>query len=236
MKKFLLLSVAMLLCVVSAEAQDVLTKHNGEDLQVIVKEVDGKNVRYVLFSEPNGVIYTIPKSDILIIRYASGRNEIFNSRRTPYNHNVKSHRNMDYEIYEGMSYKELKYIYDYRYYRLSQSSEFYSPAWCGVASGFIPGLGQMMCGEIGRGFAFLGGVVGGLAISLITPIGLVVVPAVQIWGIVDATRVAKVMNMYNSELQSQYSSISIDLHPSLTPTFSQSGIGVASGFTLSLTF
>lgn len=241
MKKFLLLSMAILLCVVSANAQDVLTKHNGEDLNVIIKEIDGKNVKYVLFSEPNGVVYTISKSEVLIIRYASGRNEIFNSRGTHYNHNAAYRRNMDYDIYEGMSYKDLKHIYDYRYYnqsRVSGVTEIYSPAWCGTASFFIPGLGQMICGEVGRGFAFLGGYVGCTAIAALGApfIGMVVGTAINIWNIVDATRVAKVMNMYNSELRSQYSSISIDLHPSLTPTFLQSGIGVASGLTLSLTF
>ena len=36
----------------------------------------------------------------------------------------------------------------------------FSPAWSEVASFIIPGLGQMMCEETGRGFAYPGGTVG----------------------------------------------------------------------------
>lgn len=82
MKKFLLLAAALVMSAVAMNAQDLLTKNNGEDIKVIVKEIDAQNVKYVLFSEPNGVLYTMPKSEILMIRYASGRNEIFGNQRS----------------------------------------------------------------------------------------------------------------------------------------------------------
>ena len=77
MKKFLLLAIGVMMSAVAANAQDYLTTKLGDDIQVIVKEVNADNVKYVLFSEPNGVVYTMPKSEILMIRYASGRNEVF---------------------------------------------------------------------------------------------------------------------------------------------------------------
>ena len=70
MKKLLLLAIGVMMSAVAVNAQDLLTKKSGEDIQVIVKEVNADNVKYVLFSEPNGVVYTIPTSDILRIRYA----------------------------------------------------------------------------------------------------------------------------------------------------------------------
>ena len=56
MKKFLLLVAALVMSAVAMNAQDLLTKNNGDDLQVIVKEVNANDIKYVLFSEPNGVV------------------------------------------------------------------------------------------------------------------------------------------------------------------------------------
>ena len=53
-----------------------------------------------------------------------------------------------------MKYKELKKIYNYRMY-VPTLYDRHSPAWSVVASFFIPGLGQMVNGSVGRGFAWL---------------------------------------------------------------------------------
>ena len=68
MKKILFLAAMVIVGLTAASAQDLLTKQNGDDLQVVVKEVNTDDVKYVLFSEPNGVVYTLPKSEILMIR------------------------------------------------------------------------------------------------------------------------------------------------------------------------
>lgn len=254
MKKFLLLAAALVMSAVAMNAQDLLTKNNGEDIEVIVKEIDAQNVKYVLFSEPHGVLYTMPKSEILMIRYASGRNEVFSnqqSSRTTTSANTHStYYGYDYgmadQIWVGMKYNELKNIYDYRMYR-SGGYERYSPVWSGIGSFLIPGLGQICCGEAGRGLIQWG-------LSILCNIGtlagfsdddfngaIVICPlanvGIGIWSIVDAVRVAKVKNMYETDLRSMRSSVEVEMYPSLNTFTTQSnGVGVAPGMTLSFTF
>lgn len=57
-----------------------------------------------------------------------------------------------------MKYKEYKDFYKARDYE-SQPGDKYSPALGGVLSWLIPGLGQMVNGEVGRGFKYFGGAI-----------------------------------------------------------------------------
>ena len=61
-----------------------------------------------------------------------------------------------YEIWPGMPYKLVKQIYDPDDYVKSKYDEF-NPALSGTISFFIPGLGQMINKEFGRGMLLLGG-------------------------------------------------------------------------------
>lgn len=127
-------------------------------------------------------------------------------------------------------YKINKSIYNYRTYT-HQIGDPYNIGVAGITSLLIPGLGQMISGEAGRGVAFLGGYVGCLVVygvgaaSAIMDIdgggtgasgagvmllGLGGALAVNIWSIVDAVHVAKVNNLafrdktktsYNIKLQ-----------------------------------
>lgn len=246
MKKFLLLVSTFLMSFVVANAQDVLTKQTGEQINVLIKEIDANNVKYVLFSEPDGVVYTMPKSEILMIRYASGRNEIFSQTQTTANKSPYPYY-VDYGganiITVGMKYKELKNIYDFGDWH--GGYEKYSPFWCGFGSFFIPGLGQMCAGEGLRGLGHVGinvglsilstgflanDQVGAYILTEIARFGL------NIWSIIDASRVAKVKNMYYTDLRSQYSDISVDMYPSLIPTYSQSGLSTVPSMTFAISF
>lgn len=60
------------------------------------------------------------------------------------------------QVAPGMKYRELKNLYNARDY-VPSSVDPYSKGWAGAASFFVPGLGQAVCGEVGRGFAFFGG-------------------------------------------------------------------------------
>ena len=246
MKKLFLLAIVALASTMSLSAQDILTKQNGEDLQVIVKEVNADNVKYVLYSEPNGVLYTMPKADILMVRYASGRNEVFGHQTTAKTNNPYT---IDYGggkyIQAGMKYNELKNIYDYHDWR--GGYERYSPFWCGFASFFIPGLGQICAGETSRGLGIWGTNIlistVGLASLYTDETGLVYLLCscanlgLGIWSIVDASQVAKVKNMYETDLRSSYySGVSVDLYPSLSPMQYGGNLKVAPGMTLAITF
>ena len=111
-------------------------------------------------------------------------------------------------------YKINKTKYDYSTWSYEEGDP-YNPTTCGVLS-IIPGVGQMVAHEFGRGAAFLGGFAGcwvisavgagiamgsiddelGIALGVgIVVVGLSGMAAVDIWSIVDATRVAKVNNL-----------------------------------------
>lgn len=101
--------------------------------------------------------------------------------------------------------------YDYRSYSY-QPGDPYHPAGAGIASFFIPGLGQTICGEWGRGAVFLIGWLGGFGMVISGMIiqsntgegndgmslvysGLGFSAISWIWSIGDAVRVAKVNNL-----------------------------------------
>lgn len=162
MKKILFIMAALVLSAATVSAQDLITKKTGEDIKAKVLEIDNNNVKYKLFEEPNGVTYTMPKSQILMIRYESGRNEVFNtapSVPSAYNGYAVSTREPIEGIVPGMKYNQLKSIYDYRNW-LPEMGDKHNPAVMGVCSWIVPGLGQMISGEIGRGFGWFGGAVG----------------------------------------------------------------------------
>lgn len=56
----------------------------------------------------------------------------------------------------AQSYKINKEVYDYKMY-MPQPGDPHNPGVMGLASFVVPGLGQMLSGEVGRGLAFLGG-------------------------------------------------------------------------------
>lgn len=232
MKRLIMLLSVLAFFAVSAAAQDFVTKRNGEDIAAIVDEVGPDYVRFRLWDEPDGVTYTMLKNEILMIRYATGRNEVFDQMSS-------------LAVAPMMKYKEMAKVYDYRLYQKSLYDR-YSPAGSGIASFFIPGLGQMICGEWGRGFAWLGGHVGCSILTSLSAIaesetlalmGLAGVLAIDICSIVDGVRVAKVKNMYMEDLRrSGYYGLDVDLYPSVNYVRTTSGVQPTAGMTLALRF
>ena len=110
-------------------------------------------------------------------------------------------------------YKINKTQYDYKTWTYEEGDP-YNPTTCGVLS-IIPGVGQMVAHEFGRGAAFFGGVAGCWFLSFVGAgvamgssndaeaglgVGIIIVSisgmvAIDIWSIVDAVRVAKVNNL-----------------------------------------
>lgn len=231
MKRLIMLLSVLAFFAVSAAAQDFVTKRNGEDIAAIVDEVGPDYVRFRLWDEPDGVTYTMLKNEILMIRYATGRNEVFDQKQSL--------------AMLPMKYKEMANVYDFRLYQKSLY-DIYSPAGSGVASFFIPGLGQMICGEWGRGFAWLGGHVACSVLTSLSAIaesdtlvlmGLAGMLAIDICSIVDGVRVAKVKNMYMEDLRkSGYYGLDVDLYPSVNYVRTTSGVQPTAGMTLALRF
>lgn len=251
MRKLFYVFVFIVISMGAANAQDLITKKNGEDIKAKVLEVTPNEVKYKLYDEPNGVTYTSKKSELLMIRYESGRNEVFNQQSS------SSLYYTDREPFENlrpnMKYKELKGLYNYKEYEATFADR-YSPGWTGVASAFIPGLGECINGEWGRG---LGKFFGNVALmttanvfvqkSYVDPysawqtgivVGVVCYAAalgLDIWSIVDAVRIAKVKNMYEQDLRKTYA-IDVDLYPSVDYIHLASGVQPTTGFTFVVRF
>lgn len=246
MKRLILVVMVTLLGVVSAAAQDVIVKKNGEAVKAKISYVGPDTVIYRWYDEPKGAEYEILKSDVAAIHYESGRVEVMDSGSTSYDAMLYGNRPVAEGIVPGMKYKELKDIYNYKEY-VPGLVQNHSPAWSGVASFFIPGLGQMVCGSAGRGLAWLGGYIGcnlftglaplwvgdaAFAVALVGSFGAL---AINICSIVDAVRVAKVKNMYENDLRRKYS-FDIDLYPSVNYVQTGSSLQPAAGLTLALKF
>lgn len=116
-------------------------------------------------------------------------------------------------------YRINKLKYDYHDYTRIEGDR-YEPLVAGVTSSLLPGLGQIISGEPGRGFAFLGAYAGCAAIYItgfirtydilgagisgeevkegglsMMLLGGTATLSIIVWSVVDAVRVAKVNNL-----------------------------------------
>jgi hypothetical protein len=165
-------------------------------------------------------------------------------------------------ILPGMKYSKLKKLYDYKDYTETYL-DVYNPRVMGAMSYFIPGMGHIACGEVGRGLAWLGstyffGMAGmfttlpesegypATAEEVSSPSGqdrvvlsialMSTYLAFYICNIVDAVRVAKVKNMYHNDLFRQMYSYDVDIYPSLNYTKTAAGVKPTAGVTLAFRF
>lgn len=241
MKKAFILITMLFGSIGMACAQDIITTKDGSDIQARILEVTNSEVKYKRFSNLEGPTFTISKSDILIVRYENGENEVFKEsdnvqqnqynqrnyqqapRRGYYNPNGM---NTDAEIWEGMRYREYAPYYNHKYY-VKQLGDPYSPVWCGIASAIIPGLGECIAGEWGIGLGTFGLNVGLSLISNVCfaeenyTLGYVFYGCalgVGIYSIFDAVIVAKIKNMYWQDINTQRYSFNLDVEPLLTCT------------------
>jgi hypothetical protein len=78
MRKVFLIFALMALTVIGAEAQDLITKRNGSELNVKVIEIGENEVKYRNSGDDSGPLRTISKSEIFRIKYANGSTDVFN--------------------------------------------------------------------------------------------------------------------------------------------------------------
>lgn len=62
---------------------DIIFLLNGEEIDAIVTEIDIDVIKYRRCINPNGPVYTMFKSDIMMIRYKNGTKDIFVPSNTP---------------------------------------------------------------------------------------------------------------------------------------------------------
>lgn len=233
-KNFILLGVLSLLFSFSALAQDIITTKDGKDIQAKILEITNTEIKYLDFENQDGPSYVLNKADVVLIRYQNGKNEVFSNDSKPQNGTYKP--NTSIYVTDGMRYRDIKKLYNPRKYT-RQFGDPYNPTLSGVASWLIPGLGQGLCDEWGRGLAVFGGYVLGYSLWMtymlktasynsysnnytLKPapvlVGGVLLVAYNIWNIVDAVHVAKIKNMYYQDLRGQQTSFSMSLTPCFT--------------------
>ena len=243
MKRLTMILTAVLIGAFTASAQDIITKRDGQEIRARVTSVGTDTISYTLYDESNGVQYTIMKGDVVLIKYENGRNEVIKHSSSQYDPLLYGTKEPVEGLKPGMKYKDLKDIYNHKEY-VRGLVQHHNPASAGVASFFIPGLGEMICGEGWRGAAFLGGWLAANTVSILGIqydceiaylVGLAGSLTTKIISVVDATRIAKVKNMYERDLMRTYS-FEVDLYPSMDYIKTASGIQPTAGVTLAFRF
>lgn len=237
MQKVILFIFSLVLCA-QLSAQDVITKKDGTDIKAKITEVTPDAVKYYRESAPDGPLYTIMKSEIFRITYSDGTTEMYNASVPSTSTSVipapeqtsegeRAYASEAAQLIPGMKYRDLKDIYDRSDYASFDGDVWRNPGLMALCSFFVPGLGQMISGETGRGLAYLLSSFGLLTAgsvcmvasdyadwSAFVALGLSCASlGIDIAAIVDAGRVAKVHNMYRHDLKTQNIVSSMKLTP-----------------------
>ena len=248
MKRLLIAFAIIFGSCITVSAQDVITKKDGTDIQAKILEVTTTEVKYKKFSNLEGPVFTLLKSDILIVRYENGENEVFNESQKSVTLNT------DNEIVYGMKYRDYKDFYNTRNY-VSQPGDPYTPFWIGFGDFIIPGLGNAITGEWGRaaGFFFSNLGLGLLGLTQMKVVStsygytyeytgwywaiMVARLGLDVWSICDAVHVAKAKNMYNQDLRALKASLDYSIEPYFAYTpYSSEGLQPIAGLSLKVNF
>lgn len=115
----------------------------------------------------------------------------------------------------GLKYAELRrHYYDPHNYSLPYCFETHSPTLAGAASILIPGLGECINGEWGRGLGKFAGSLAMLAVVAVSEpsrfdydgngylkfLGICGYWGIRLWSVIDAVNITKVLNMYEYDL------------------------------------
>ncbi|WP_418983040.1 hypothetical protein [Alistipes sp.] len=106
MKKYIVLCVALCAAATSLRAQDMIVLRNAkaEEIPAKVLEVGETQIRYRKFSNPDGPVYTIGKSEVFFIRYENGEKEVISSyEASPANASSASARSASPAVVYGSS-------------------------------------------------------------------------------------------------------------------------------------
>ena len=203
--------------------EDVVYLKNGSIIHgTIIEQVPNESLK-VKTKDGSVFVYKITEVDKMT------KEQIANTSGNSGNNNYSGNQYTNIAV---PSYKQLKMNYNPHMY-MPQLGDPYNPAVSGLCSWLIPGLGQMISGETGRGLGFLGGYFGcylvvGIGSAAVTTsydnssvatggllmlVGVVGMITVDIWSIVDAVHVAKVKDMYVGDMRSKTSSLKLELSP-----------------------
>jgi len=84
---FLLLMVSIF---TNLNAQDVIIKNDGTEIESKISEVGLENIKYKKFSSLDGPTYLLPKKEIFMIKYEDGTKDVFNPKESITNNTQSS--------------------------------------------------------------------------------------------------------------------------------------------------
>ena len=76
MKKIYFCLPAILTGVLQLSAQDIITKCNGEEIEAKVAEIGDTQIKYRKYENAQGPLYTLPASEVFLIRFEDGTREV----------------------------------------------------------------------------------------------------------------------------------------------------------------
>lgn len=243
-KKIIFLIVFILGVFNQINAQDTIVFKNNELKTVKVTVVKSDELTCKEFTNLEGPDYIYALKKIKEVRFQNGIVQQFNipDDEIEYVNDVAVRKYQEVETNNESNIKPLNTFKERsEYYKgVPYRREFGDPynLWAaGIASYFIPGLGQMISGETGRGFAFLGGFSAAYVVTLVgisniytepywnnnnhygnssaamfTIGGGIAMLGIYIWSIVDAVNVARVNNLYERDLRNS-SQLNFQLSP-----------------------
>ena len=252
MKKFLIVLLFALASCALAKAQDIVVLRDGTQIAAKVLQVGTYEIKYVKTDNPNGPTYVLAVNELARIVYQNGTVDEFAPEYRAY---VRPDP-IDYRV----KYSTIKHSYNPRMYTEMQGDP-YEPWACALGSLFLPGMGQMIAGETGRGLAIMGANAGFFMLEVaelvhtdgfsyvysnstnlfdnggalfLTVLGQL---AFNIWCIFDAARIAKVKNMYFQDMEGLLGGVQVKFQPELAMMPAGNGcLAPGAGFTLSFTF
>lgn len=77
MKKLYLIAVTLLMGAGTVLAQDTIVLRNGDELRVKVKEVSDTELKYQMWNNQDGPMYTKKVTDIFMVKYKGGHREVY---------------------------------------------------------------------------------------------------------------------------------------------------------------
>lgn len=257
MKRIIIGTITLFLSATFVDAQDIITKKDGTDIEAKVLEVNPSDVKYKRFDNLEGPTYSIDRTDILMIRYVNGTNEVFNVEQSSPVQGQDNHRlgndlffASNPELIDvGMKYRDIKRYYNKNDYDALLNPQYSaSRAWMNL---IIPGLAQFTMGEGGLGCRYLfASLASDLMVGITwglyqageepcTPIfftGLISALITEIASISNASKVAKIKSLYSSDMVKMYKGYSFTVAPVLSPTYSPEGFQVVPGLNMRVSF
>ena len=83
MKKIYFCLPAILTSVLQLSAQDIITKCNGEEIEAKVAEIGDTQIKYRKYENAQGPLYTLPASEVFLIRFEDGTREVVTPLNAP---------------------------------------------------------------------------------------------------------------------------------------------------------